>query len=555
MSASDKKKLRKELAAETMTKKQQQERKEAKKLKNISLIFTAVMLAIALTAGGILVYRAVDNSGVLQKNTIAAVINDTELNVVTVNYYFKDYVQSTYQSWYSTYGDSVSIYAMFMGLDLNQPLDDQIYDKEKKETWADNFLNGALTKAKSDYILYNLAKADKDFKLTEDEQDALTYATDNITLYAYYAGYADIDKYLCMLYGSGSDLESYKKYHEITTYASAYYNRYKESLKYDDAAIREYEKGKENNYLSFDYALYYVNSTDYLKGGTKDENGKTVYSDAEKDAALVEAKKVADELAKNKTLISLDEAIKALPVNKDNKDAAATQHKRVRYANILKAAESWLMSISRRENDITVVPNEVTSKDADGKEVKSTNGYYVLLFMNRDENKSLMSNVRHLLVKFQGGTTNTNGTTTYTKEEKAEAKAEAERLLKVWQDGSATEETFINLVKLYSDDNADAGGLYENIHADSPYVESFLNWSINKDRKVGDVELVESEYGYHIMYFVGNSEITYRDYMITEDLRADDVGEWYQKLQDDAKLYIRNTRLVNTDLIVSMLGY
>ena len=184
MSASNKKKLRKELVAAELTKKQQQERKEAQKLKNISLIFTAVMLAIVLIAGGILVSRAIDNSGVMQKKNIAATVGDHELNVVQVNYYFNEYVKSNYQQWYSSYGDYVSMYMLLMGLDLSAPLDDQIYDEETKETWADYFLYSALNKAQSDYILYEKAMATEGFALTEEQQNALDSTIAQLELYA-----------------------------------------------------------------------------------------------------------------------------------------------------------------------------------------------------------------------------------------------------------------------------------------------------------------------------------------------------------------------------------
>lgn len=555
MSASSKKKLRKELVAAELTKKQQQERKEAKKLKNISLIFTAVMLVIALTAGGILIYRAIDNSGSMQKNTIAATVDGHELNVVQVNYYFTDFVKTNYQQWYSSYGDSVSLYMMMMGLDLGAPLDDQIYDEETKESWADYFLFSALTKAKSDYVLYEKAMADKDFALTEEQENAIEGTIAQMELYAIYYGYDNVDDYLRAMYGNGSDLESYREYSKISAVASAYYAKHKDSYTYDDAAIREYEKDKYNNYLTFNYAFYYVNHTDYLTGGTKDENGNTVYSDAEKDAARKTVKEIAEKLAENTTMADLNKAISELEINEGKTGVGVTEYTRVAYEGILKAAESWLLDKDRKMGDVGMIPNEVTTKDAAGNEVKVINGYYMIVFQGIDTNEALMTNVRHLLVKYTGGTSDANGNMQYSDAQKAEAKAEAERLLQVWKDGKATEETFINLVKEYSDDNAEAGGLYENIHADYGFVPEFQNWCLDESRKVGDVEIVETEHGAHIMYFVGYSDMTYRDYMISEDLRAEDVAKWYEELTKDVSVVVGKTRLVNTDLIIANIAY
>ena len=74
MSASDKKKLRKELAAAQLTERQLKERAEAKKMKRLSVAFVVIMLAIAFTAVGILGVRAVNNSGIIDRRTIAVII-------------------------------------------------------------------------------------------------------------------------------------------------------------------------------------------------------------------------------------------------------------------------------------------------------------------------------------------------------------------------------------------------------------------------------------------------------------------------------------------------
>ena len=279
MSASNKKKLRKENAAALLTEKQQKQQAEAKKLKAISVTFVAIMLVIALAAASILVVRTVNNTGIIDRNTIAAVTGEHELNSVQINYYFNDYVRGLYQQWKSSYGQSVSLYTMMMGLDLNKPLDRQVYDEKTGETWADYLLRQSLEKAKSDYALYDKAIAEG-FQLSKDEEEALTYNIEQLDYYALYGGYSSPDKYLRATYGYGSDVESFKEYNRVISIANAYYNKHKDSLTYNNDAIREYEKDKYNNYSSFNFASYYVSSTDYLTGGTGEGSNK-VYSDAD----------------------------------------------------------------------------------------------------------------------------------------------------------------------------------------------------------------------------------------------------------------------------------
>ena len=226
------------------------------------------------------------------------------------------------------------------------------------------------------------------------------------------------------------------------------------------------------------------------------------------------------------------------------------------YPNIPAALQSWLIDKARVENEITVIANETTSTDEDGKEVKTTNGYYVVCFQSRNENLRPLANVRHLLVQFEGGTTGTDGEKTYSETEKATAKTEAERLLQLWKDGEATEESFIALVKEHSDDSGskEDGGMIEDIHPESSLVENFLNWSIAADRKVGETAVIVSEYGYHVMYYSSDDELTYRDYMIREDMRTEDVEEWYNGIVDASTGETKKTNRLNTDIVLASLS-
>ena len=38
-------------------------------------------------------------------------------------------------------------------------------------------------------------------------------------------------------------------------------------------------------------------------------------------------------------------------------------------------------------------------------------------------------------------------------------------------------------------------------------VDSFENWCFDESRQVGDTDIVETSYGYHLIYFVGTGEL------------------------------------------------
>ncbi len=83
------------------------------------------------------------------------------------------------------------------------------------------------------------------------------------------------------------------------------------------------------------------------------------------------------------------------------------------------------------------------------------------------------------------------------------ARTEAERLYNQWLAGDKTEESFAQLAKANSvDGSAEAGGLYEDVYP-GQMVTAFNDWCFDDARQVGDHGIVETEFGYHIMYFSG----------------------------------------------------
>ncbi len=550
MSASDKKKLRREQNAEFLTERQRKEQAEAKKLRTYTIIFVSVMIVVVAAVLGILAVRTVNNSGVIQKNTLAATIGDKELNSVELSYYYIDAVNESYNDWYTQYQTYTDSYLEIMGLDTSKALNKQT-NPETGKSWAQYFVDAAIEKAKEDEALYNEAIANK-FELPEDEQEALDNVLKNIETYASLYGYSNADQYLRASYGYGAELESYKQYYTKTTIAAAYNTFHEESLSYEEKEIREYDEKDPNKFNSYTYHSCYISYTEFLQGGEKDKDGNVTYSDKEKEAARKALKEAADKLAKAKDLKELNELAETIEVNEEGQ-VVVNDYTNQLYSNINAPLNEWLSDSKRKAGDIAAIPNTSTTEDEDGKETTETNGYYVVIFDSSADNAEFMDDVRHLLVQFEGGKTDeTTGETTYTEAEKKKAKEAAEKYLKEWKEGKATEESFIELVKEHSDDSsAEDGGLFEQIHRDSGYVSSFKDWATDGKRKVGDVEIIESEYGYHIMYYVGENDMTYRDYMISEELRADEQQAWYDALLEKVTTKQGDISKLKLDMTIS----
>ncbi len=120
------------------------------------------------------------------------------------------------------------------------------------------------------------------------------------------------------------------------------------------------------------------------------------------------------------------------------------------------------------------------------------------------KDSGLSSDVRHILFMPDGGTEDESGNVTYSEAEWEACYLEAEKVLQEWKNGAATEESFAELTGTYTEDTgySQNGGLYQGINAQSSYVEAFQNWAIDENRKAGDAQIVRTEYGYHIMYYV-----------------------------------------------------
>ena len=551
MSASDKKKLRKEASAQLLTEKQLQQQKEAKKLKAYTIAFVAAMILVACITLAVLGVRAVNNSGVIQNNTIAANVGENQLSSVELSYYFTDEINAYYNEWYQTYSTYTDAYLKMMGWDTSKPLDEQIQDEPTNTTWAQYFLNAALDQAKNDYALAAKAKAEG-FELPDEDKTTLTNLLSNIETYATMYGYNNAKQYLRAMYGYGSTPETYGEYYERSLLASAYATAHHDGLTYDDSKIRDYEADKMAEFNSYTYTSAYMSYTYFQQGGTKDEEGNVTYSDEENAAARQSMKEAADKLATATSAEELEAMVKEISV-KEGSSISVSKNENMLYSGITSSVRDWLSSADRKEGDIAAIANVSTIENEDGTKTEQTNGYYVVIFHGVNDNTTAMGNVRHLLVKFEGGTENEEtGEVTYSDAEKAAAKEEAEGYLKTWQEGEATEESFIELVKKNSDDSsASEGGLFEDINPDSTYVDSFLNWSIDAARKTGDTAVIESEFGYHVMYFVGNSELTYRDYMITNKMRESDHEDWYNAIVDAVTATLADTSKMKLDVVFS----
>ncbi len=112
-------------------------------------------------------------------------------------------------------------------------------------------------------------------------------------------------------------------------------------------------------------------------------------------------------------------------------------------------------------------------------------------------------NVRHILIRVSTTDEMSDEEKTAAKEE---ARKKAESLLAEYQK-NPTEDHFAELAGQNSEDpgSKDNGGLYEEVYP-GQMVQTFNDWCFDAARKSGDTGIVETDYGYHVMYYVKQTD-------------------------------------------------
>lgn len=160
---------------------------------------------------------------------------------------------------------------------------------------------------------------------------------------------------------------------------------------------------------------------------------------------------------------------------------------------------------------VDIIYEEMDPTDAEIEAYYEANADTLKSTYSVDKESGKLIDVRHILVCPTGGTTDENGDTTYSEDEWEACRLKAEEYLQQWADGEATEESFASLATEVTEDpgSQSTGGLYSYVYQ-GEMVPAFDEWCFDESRQYGDTDIVKTEYGYHIMFFVYGDEGWYR---------------------------------------------
>lgn len=370
-----------------------------------------------------------------------------------------------------------SIYSSFANSSL---FDTSVSPREQEytsgKTWHEYFLETALTYLEDNAALAHAAEV-AGFDGTEQMDAAETNNLSMLDLYAVYSGVSR-EQYLEALFGKYVTEDSFVRCVRRDALAAAYQQSYSDSLSYSATELQAAYDADPDAYDSVD--IEYVLFTTGLGSDATDE---------EKAAAMEEAKAKAEA------------ALADYAAGKSFEECAGDgTYQHVAHADRSVTSEmlKWAFDDARVSGDTTVAEH--------------SSGYYAVLFHSRSRNDYHTVSVRHILV---------------------EDEATAEEVLAEFKGGSATESDFATLAATKSTDSGTAsnGGLMEDMRLGQT-VQPFEDWSFDASRKTADTGIVESEYGFHVMYFVGTNELPCWKFEATSDLRSDDVSTWYADITD-----------------------
>ncbi|MBQ3135874.1 MAG: peptidylprolyl isomerase [Clostridia bacterium] len=533
----------------------------------------AVVVVIALVAG--IAGFAVSNSGVLERGKVAFKVGETEVTMAEYSYYYNSVFNNYFQ--YSHYYDSnygQGMGKMYTGYDYSVAPDQQSYPGEiegiENPTFTDFFDHSAresikLVKASKAYAAENnITLDDEDYKKIDEALETFEQSASK-------SGNYSLPAYLRMSYGKAMTTSLLEEICEEQVL----------NEKVQEVKMAEYTDSYSDKKIEKEFAdnpeLYgAVSLRNYvIKAETVTVKAE---EEGEEDTEEVTKETMAAAKTKAETFVSRvngGEDFKAV-ASSFEKLAGSEKYAELKNDDSLTLMEDITYSdLSYSSADEKFLDWALDEKTAEGETYITENegeGYTVYMMVDPVHHIPDVKtyDVRHILLQFPKEETkaeteeaaegeDASEETTEAAEEKKEDvevellnpadydvtvdidvdlettkdKAlykEAQDILAGYLAGDKTEDAFAELAKKHSSDgNAEQGGIYEDV-PQGQMVPEFENWSLAEGRKAGDVGIVETTYGYHIMYAVDAPEVTTWSDTIKNDLASAEYNTFAEEI-------------------------
>ncbi len=512
--------------------------------KNTKLITTITTIAVSLLLVGCILLSVIVNTGIVLRTQTAAKTDNYSVNGTVMSYLI--------------YSQAQQMVALYQQYGLNYTIADVLKDS------FDSMAESTLKQVKQMLVLCEYAKANGIELSAEDNEaiDAYMASIDEAAASNFYS----TASYIKLMYGNGVNASDIRKTLELNYLSNAAYEALEAKLEAEitEEAINKYVEENVDLFYMADY-LSYTYTAELTEAGAEATVEETEAYTAEKAAMAALAEKLAavktadefkstaadhivnttcsetfDELYEKEALtdapaadvLAADKAnilslvLKSLTSEDEVKfeksadnaynnalseifdelvDDAQTAYDAIvkedslhydpeAEADKITELDKWLFDETTKVGDTKTITSE-------GDKKSTYSVYFMTATSHLDESET--KDVAHILVSFA----DYKSGTTITDEEKAEAKAEADKILADYLAGEKTQEAF---EKLGEEKTADSNVVYEGV-AKGDMVEEFENWIFDEARTVGETGIVETTYGYHVMYFIGDGKLAWEN--------------------------------------------
>ena len=418
------------------------------------------------------------------------VVNGEAVNKVEFDYQYN----LTKNNYITQYGS----YLTYFGLDTSKDLSTQMYSDTL--TWQDYFEQNAVESLKQNKALMAEAKAAGFTYDTTDEYDTFK---ETIKTSAASAGISE-KEYVRSIYGSYATMGRIEEYVKNDMVMNAYYQKLQEDNAPSDDEIQSYYEENKATYDSVDYRLTTIEAdlptepteladpveetaadTTGTTDGTAatDSTQDTAYqpSDAEIAKAMEDAKVLADDAEQTVA-----------------KDGEAHENEKKSSVNYL--ISDWLFDDARKAGDTTVITND------------NSHCYYAVAFEKRYLDETPSADVRVIIPT----------------EDKT-----GEEILEEWKNGAATEDSFAELCKKYTQDTSavENGGLFEQV-TKTGMTEELSNWIFDTSRQAGDTVAITVSDTTYVLYYIGQDQPEWK-INIKNTLVSDTMSQHMQDITAD----------------------
>ena len=418
------------------------------------------------------------------------VVNGEAVNKVEFDYQYN----LTKNNYITQYGS----YLTYFGLDTSKDLSTQMYSDTL--TWQDYFEQNAVESLKQNKALMAEAKA---AGFTYDTTDEYNTFKETIKTSAASAGISE-KEYVRSIYGSYATMGRIEEYVKNDMVRNAYYQKLQEDNAPSDDEIQSYYEENKATYDSVDYRLTTIEAdlptepteladpveetaadTTGTTDGTAatDSTQDTAYqpSDAEIAKAMEDAKVLADDAEQTVA-----------------KDGEAHENEKKSSVNYL--ISDWLFDDARKAGDTTVITND------------NSHCYYAVAFEKRYLDETPSADVRVIIPT----------------EDKT-----GEEILEEWKNGAATEDSFAELCKKYTQDTSavENGGLFEQV-TKTGMTEELSNWIFDTSRQAGDTVAITVSDTTYVLYYIGQDQPEWK-INIKNTLVSDTMSQHMQDISAD----------------------